>query len=778
MILSHIYDVDISKPLLPTILQPMMVTGDKLANRIGIRLKNGAQPYAPDGSCRGYVLRADGATVPILNGVVNGNEMYIDLPEAAYAKQGAVVISILCVTSSAVTTVFLGSGTVNRSQTDVVIDPGTVIDDISTLIQAIETAVASIPLDYSALSAAVTALQALPTDTVLYGSDQTLTDAQKAQARENIGAAGESDVADLQSAVSGMNTATASDEGKALKAKTVSDGKVTEWEFGEAGTQVTVDPTLTQSGEAADAKAAGDAIKFVQAATMTEVATAISGTKASGKYAYINNNNKVSTEDVTGCNSFAYDVSSWAGKPVRFSTTILSASYPIAFIVRNSSGDVVQSISSATTLVYTNYYVDLVAGAKYVNINVASTATVSLHGIEYDSRIDAVAADVQSVEAELADVEAELADVKALEYFPSFGSLSLNNTAPGKCVSKSANNTVTVNTVTGANCKIFNVGTIAGGIIQFTATMVNSTYPTAVLVVNSSSKVVQEISNLNVLAYTNYRFVLSDEANLLYINYTDSLTANQVIPKYLSDLSFILDNELHYSDVNHRIRGKSCVCFGDSITWYDGNAYNWGKEQGITAKGYESYLREAGMTVSNQGYSGATMPQIVNSKIMEFDFTGYDYVTITSGANDSRYNVTVGEIQTSDFDSSFIGRLQAGIEYILTSNPEIKILLITPIRGWIYTPDGYAYLPKPETDGVVEKKYADAIKAVAEYYGLPVCDWYSDCGVNIFTRDWYINDPEPDPTAAENPNPLYSLHPSNKGFKRMAQLLLPVIRSI
>jgi len=153
MNLPYIYDVDISQPLVPTVLQPMLVTGDKLANRIGVRLKNGAQDYTPDGSCVGYVLRADGATVPILNGAVSGNLMYIDLPEAAYAVQGAVVISIVCVTTTATTTVFLGSGSVNRSQSNVVIDPGTVIDDVSTLIQQIETAVASIPADYSDLLA-------------------------------------------------------------------------------------------------------------------------------------------------------------------------------------------------------------------------------------------------------------------------------------------------------------------------------------------------------------------------------------------------------------------------------------------------------------------------------------------------------------------------------------------------------------------------------------------------------------------------------------------------
>lgn len=66
------------------------------------------------------------------------------------------------------------------------------------------------------------------------------------------------EVADLKSALNGMSTATAEDVGKALKAKTVSGGKVTEWEFGETG--VAVDPTLSVEGKAADAKATGDAI--------------------------------------------------------------------------------------------------------------------------------------------------------------------------------------------------------------------------------------------------------------------------------------------------------------------------------------------------------------------------------------------------------------------------------------------------------------------------------------------------------------------------------------
>ena len=39
----------------------------------------------------------------------------------------------------------------------------------------------------------------------------------------------------LKEDLNAMNTASATDVGKALKAKTVSDGKVTEWEFGDVG---------------------------------------------------------------------------------------------------------------------------------------------------------------------------------------------------------------------------------------------------------------------------------------------------------------------------------------------------------------------------------------------------------------------------------------------------------------------------------------------------------------------------------------------------------------
>lgn len=57
-------------------------------------------------------------------------------------------------------------------------------------------------------------------------------------------------VSDLDNGMTAIRTATAGDVGKALKAKTVTDGKVTEWEFGDAGgVQITVDDEISDVSE-------------------------------------------------------------------------------------------------------------------------------------------------------------------------------------------------------------------------------------------------------------------------------------------------------------------------------------------------------------------------------------------------------------------------------------------------------------------------------------------------------------------------------------------------
>lgn len=153
MILTTTYTVDISKPLLPTPLQQMLITKDKGANRLSVALYQNGAPFSPGGTCAGFVVRRDGSTVPV-TGTVDGSLMYIDLPAAAYALDGPINIGIknINTTAGTETTVFLGLGVVSLGETDTVIDPGTIIPSVSALIAAIEDAIESIPEDYSVLS--------------------------------------------------------------------------------------------------------------------------------------------------------------------------------------------------------------------------------------------------------------------------------------------------------------------------------------------------------------------------------------------------------------------------------------------------------------------------------------------------------------------------------------------------------------------------------------------------------------------------------------------------
>lgn len=73
------------------------------------------------------------------------------------------------------------------------------------------------------------------------GIDATLSISGKAADAKKTG----DEISSLKEDLNGIQTATSSDVGKALKAKTVTDGKVTEWEFGTVGSSAdaTLDPT-------------------------------------------------------------------------------------------------------------------------------------------------------------------------------------------------------------------------------------------------------------------------------------------------------------------------------------------------------------------------------------------------------------------------------------------------------------------------------------------------------------------------------------------------------
>ena len=116
-----------------------------------------------------------------------------------------------------------------------------------------------------ASEASASATQAQQAAASVSTPDTTLTQSGKAADAKATGDA----VAELKEDLQDMTTATSADVGKALKAKTVTNGKVTEWEFGEAGTTVELDATLTDPTKAAQAKAVGDRLRTLNKEEVT-----------------------------------------------------------------------------------------------------------------------------------------------------------------------------------------------------------------------------------------------------------------------------------------------------------------------------------------------------------------------------------------------------------------------------------------------------------------------------------------------------------------------------
>ena len=108
--------------------------GDSRANRFGVRAyRNGAAENI-SGSVYGEFIRADGTTVAISGGTVSGNEAYVTLPAACYAVEGNFQLTIKASNAGEISTLRIVDGTVARTSTDAVEDPGDLIENIDELL--------------------------------------------------------------------------------------------------------------------------------------------------------------------------------------------------------------------------------------------------------------------------------------------------------------------------------------------------------------------------------------------------------------------------------------------------------------------------------------------------------------------------------------------------------------------------------------------------------------------------------------------------------------------
>ncbi len=195
--------VDISKPIQTETLRGNEFKLEANAHTFRISVANNGAAVALTGSVSASMLLADGSGLT-LGGSLDNGVAVLTLPQAAYGVPGRFMLAIYSVQTGATeaetvkTCIYACVGAVVNTYGEQQYDPGNLIPDAETLaayIEACQTATAA--ANTAAGRAETAALTA-----VTYAEQTGKTDAEKAQARTNIGAASDADVSSLKSATS------------------------------------------------------------------------------------------------------------------------------------------------------------------------------------------------------------------------------------------------------------------------------------------------------------------------------------------------------------------------------------------------------------------------------------------------------------------------------------------------------------------------------------------------------------------------------------------------
>ena len=142
---------DLQMPVKVQYLDGVLFSQDNQANQINVSVFDNGAAATISGTVTADIVRADGATVAATGGSISGNIVSITIPAAAYILPGVLSVAVKVTSGSTITTVAAFVANVYKSNTDTVVDPGTIIPSIEALIAEIEAAIASIPADYSSL---------------------------------------------------------------------------------------------------------------------------------------------------------------------------------------------------------------------------------------------------------------------------------------------------------------------------------------------------------------------------------------------------------------------------------------------------------------------------------------------------------------------------------------------------------------------------------------------------------------------------------------------------
>lgn len=248
------------------------------------------------------------------------------------------------------------------------------------------------------------------------------------------------------------------------------------------------------------------------------------------------------------------------------------------------------------------------------------------------------------------------------------------------------------------------------------------------------------------------------------------------------------------------------VAIGDSITYLNDHVNETGNR--IT-KGYMTRVVEKLSTIqyTNQGHNGWTSGGIADS-IETLGLEKADVYSIFLGTNDWWRGRPLGSLtdyKTNSGNATVYGSFRIIINKLRSLNKKAEIILITPMQrvDFVHIANfkNNAFGSYKKQKGQSLAQFADAINAIGKYEHVKVIDLYYKSGMTLenlvnFKRlkvpetGVYKNYPYPtfvnipfNPETDEYPYPAEAismtydgLHPSDKGYEKIAEMLIKVMK--
>ncbi|HTE11183.1 MAG TPA: SGNH/GDSL hydrolase family protein [Chitinophagaceae bacterium] len=250
------------------------------------------------------------------------------------------------------------------------------------------------------------------------------------------------------------------------------------------------------------------------------------------------------------------------------------------------------------------------------------------------------------------------------------------------------------------------------------------------------------------------------------------------------------------------------VAIGDSITYLNDHTNETGNR---VTKGYMSRVVEKlpGVAFINQGHNGWTSGGIATA-IETLGIVKADVYSVFLGTNDwwqGRPVGTISDYKDNTGNNTVYGSFRIIINKLRSLNAKAKIILITPMQrvDFVYINDmkNNAWGSYKEKNGQSLQQFAAAIKTIAGYEHVDVVDLYNKKGMGLTqlvkykrlkdpkTAGAYRNYPYPafvtipfNPETDEYPYPPEAiditydgLHPSDKGYAMIADLLVEIMKT-